>query len=193
MAQAVLLPCKALAEPCRRDLRALMHANRPEACLHGVSHSLRLSEIGTKRRCRVLALLASTVIKPRSRSISLQSSRCNSAIRRPANAPRARKGRRVSSALVSKLGDVLRREDRNSGFRLLVPHHRRERASAFDQIAPAFRPIAAGHQNNPHSVLGFRRQRAVRRARHPVPPSSGRAALGREMPWPNPRRSCGTG
>src|SRR5476649_2734218 len=33
MAQAILLPLNTLAELCRRDLRALMHANRPDGLL----------------------------------------------------------------------------------------------------------------------------------------------------------------
>jgi 5S rRNA maturation endonuclease (ribonuclease M5) len=39
-----------------------------------------------------------------------------------------------------------------------IPHHRREGTSALDQITPAFRPIAAGHKDDPHPVLGFGRE-----------------------------------
>jgi hypothetical protein len=50
MAQAILLPCEALAEVGRRDLRTLMQAKRTQACWQAMSHSLRLSEIGTNLR-----------------------------------------------------------------------------------------------------------------------------------------------
>jgi len=117
-----------------------MQADRPEDCLLGISHSLRFSEIGTKRRCRVLALFASTVIKPRSRSISFQSSLCNSAVRRPAKAPKARKGRRVLSAFASNEAIFFRYEDGDRGFRLLVPHHRGKGTFTLDQITAAPQP-----------------------------------------------------
>lgn len=125
--------------------------------MHGVSQSLRLSEIGTNRHCRVLALLASTVMKPRSRSISFQSSRCNSAVRRPAKAPRARNGQWPQSLirLRQQGGNILRRKDGDRGFRLLVSHHGRERTSALDQITPALNPIATGHENNLHPIPGL--------------------------------------
>jgi hypothetical protein len=45
---------------------------------------------------------------------------------------------------LEQAGDVFRREDRNSRFRFLVPHHAGKRTAALEQMALLFRPIAAG-------------------------------------------------